>query len=193
MAVAPGHYRLGPDNGRIVLRTFREGLGARAGHDLVIDVTRWSGELVVNEDKNLAAIDAKIDMNSWIVREGNGGIKPLTDRDRREITTTARRVLSVQQHPEAEFTAARFTPAGDGGGTLDGTFTLTGVERPLRVQVSQLGPDRYRATGTVVQSSYGIKPYTGFFGALKVRDAVDFEVEAGVGAQDVSRMNRRGG
>jgi len=184
MAVAPGHYRLGPDNGRIVLRTFREGFGARAGHDLVIDVTRWSGELVVNDDKNLAAIEARIDMNSWIVREGNGGIKPLTDRDRREITTTARRVLSVQQHPEAEFTAARFTPAGDGGGTLDGTFTLTGVERPLRVQVSQLGPDRYRATGTVVQSSYGIKPYTGFFGALKVRDAVDFEVEADVRPPD---------
>jgi len=184
MAVAPGHYRLGPDNGRIVLRTFREGLGARAGHDLVIDVTRWSGELVVNDDKNLAAIDAKIDMNSWIVREGNGGIKPLTDRDRREITTTARRVLSVQQHPEAEFAATRFTPAGDDGGTLDGTFTLNGVERPLRLQVRRVGENRYRATGSVVQSAYGIKPYTGFFGALKVRDAVDFEVEADVRAQD---------
>jgi polyisoprenoid-binding protein YceI len=184
MAVAPGHHRLGPDNGRIVLRTFREGLGARAGHDLVIDVTRWSGELTVNDDKTLASIAATIDMNSWIVREGNGGIKPLTDRDRREITTTARRVLSVQQHPEAEFTAARLTPAGDGGGTLDGTFTLAGVARPLRLQVSQVAPDRYRATGTVVQSAYGIKPYTGFFGALKVRDAVDFEVEAEVRAQD---------
>ena len=52
MAVAPGRYRLGPDNGRIVIRTFREGLGARAGHDLVIDVTRWSGELTVNDDKS---------------------------------------------------------------------------------------------------------------------------------------------
>ncbi len=180
MAVAPGRYRLGPDNGRIVIRTFREGLGARAGHDLVIDVTRWSGELTVNDDKSPAAIEARIDMNSWIVREGNGGIKPLTDRDRREITTTARRVLSVQQHPEAEFTATQFTPAGDGGGTIDGTFTLAGVARPLRVQVSQVSPGRYRATGTVVQSSHGIKPYTGFFGALKVRDAVDFEVEAEV-------------
>jgi polyisoprenoid-binding protein YceI len=180
MAVAPGRYRLGPESGRIVLRTFREGLGARAGHDLVIDVTRWSGEITVNDDKTLAAIEATIDMNSWIVREGNGGLKPLTDRDRREITTTARRVLSVQQHPEAEFTASQFAPAGDDGGTIDGTFMLAGVARPLRVQVSQVGPGRYRATGTVVQSSYGIKPYTGFFGALKVRDAVDFEVEAEV-------------
>ena len=191
MAVAPGHYRLGPDNGRIVLRTFREGLGARAGHDLVIDVPRWSGELTVNEDKTPGAIEATIDMTSWIVREGNGGIKPLTDRDRREITTTARRVLSTQQHPEARFAASRFAPAGDGG-TLEGTFTLNGIERPLRVQVSEVGQNRYRAAGTVVQSAYGIKPYTGFFGALKVRDAVDFEVEAEVRAPDVSRMNHRG-
>ena len=184
MTVAPGRYRLGPDNGRIVIKTFREGLGARAGHDLVIDVTRWSGELTVNDDKSPAALEARIDMNSWIVREGNGGIKPLTDRDRREITTTARRVLSTQRHPEARFAAGRFTPSGDGAGTLEGTFTLNGVERPLRMQVSQVGQNRYRVTGSVVQSSYGIKPYTGFFGALKVRDAVDFEVEADVRAQD---------
>jgi polyisoprenoid-binding protein YceI len=180
MAVAPGRYPLGPDHGRIVLRTFREGLGSRAGHDLVIDVTRWSGELTVNDNGNPAALAAQIDMNSWIVREGNGGLKPLTDRDRREITTTARRVLSVGQHPEAEFTATGFTPAGNGGGTIDGTFTLAGVARPLQLQVSEVGPGRYRATGTVVQSSHGIKPYTGFFGALKVRDAVDLEAEVEV-------------
>ena len=47
-----------------------------------------------------------------------------------------------------------------------------------------MGQNRYRATGTIVQTSFGIKPYTGFFGALKVRDAVDFEVEAEVRAQD---------
>ena len=121
-------------------------------------------------------------MTSWIVREGNGGIKPLTDRDRREITTTARRVLSADRHPEAGFAASQFQPAGDDRGSIEGTFTLDGVARPLRLQVSQLAPGRYRATGTVVQSSYGIKPYTGFFGALKVRDAVDFEAEADVPA-----------
>jgi polyisoprenoid-binding protein YceI len=180
MTVAPGRYRLGPENGRIVIRTFREGLGAVAGHDLVIDVPRWSGELTVNDDETLGSIEATIDMTSWIIREGNGGVKPLTDRDRREITKTARRVLSADRHPEARFSATEFQPAGDDRGALDGTFTLAGAERPLRVQVSQVGPGRYRATGTVVQSSYGIKPYTGFFGALKVRDAVDFEVDAGV-------------
>src|SRR2546430_17161293 len=89
MAAAPGHYRLGPENGKIVLRTFREGLGARAGHDLVIDVPRWSGELTVNDDKTLASIEAKIDMTSRIVRVGNDGIQPPTQRGRDGITTRA--------------------------------------------------------------------------------------------------------
>src|SRR4029077_2341739 len=130
MAVAPGHYRLGPDNGRIVLKTFCQGLGARGGHDLVIDVPRWSGELTVNDDKTVASIAATIDMTSWIVREGNGGVKPLTDLDRRGITTTARRAPCHQQPPDARLAASRFAPAGDDGGTLEGTFTLNGVERP---------------------------------------------------------------
>jgi hypothetical protein len=28
-----------------------------------------------------------------------------------------------------------------------------------------------------VQSQHGIKPYSGFFGALKVRDAVDVDID----------------
>jgi hypothetical protein len=52
------------------------------------------------------------------------------------------------------------------------------VTRPLRLQGSQTEPGSYRGTGTLVQSAYGIKPYTGFFGALKVRDAVNIEVDA---------------
>jgi hypothetical protein len=30
---------------------------------------------------------------------------------------------------------------------------------------------------SVVQSEHGIKPYRGFFGALKVRDAVDVDID----------------
>jgi hypothetical protein len=40
------------------------------------------------------------------------------------------------------------------------------------------GEPRLRATAEVVQSQWGIKPYSALFGALKLRDAVDIEVEA---------------
>jgi polyisoprenoid-binding protein YceI len=192
MAVAPGRYRLGPECGRIVLRTFRDGLAAQAGHDLIIEVTRWSGEFIVNDDKTLAAIEVRIDMASWVVREGTGGLKPLTDGDRREIAGTARRLLEVHRHHEAEFVATRFQFAGDDGGTMDGTLTLRGIARPLQLHVSRVGPDRYRVTGMVSQSSHGVKPYTAFFGALKMRDTVGIEAEAEVPApEDAPGMNFR--
>lgn len=177
MALPTGRYRLGTESGRIVLRTFRDGLASTAGHDLVIELPRWSGELVIDDDKAPESLVVRIDIGALVVREGTGGLKPLTDRDRREIATTARRLLASDQHPEAVFTANQFELPGDNG-VIEGNLSIRGVTRPLRLQVSQPEPGSYRGTGTLVQSGYGIKPYTAFFGALKVRDTVDIEVNA---------------
>ena len=177
MAVHPGRHQLGPDHGRIILRTCRDGLAATAGHDLTIEATRWSGVLAVNEDLSPAGLDVHIDMGALVVREGTGGVKPLSDRDRREIAVTARKTLAADRYPEAVFAAGTFAPAADGGGEISGTFTLHGETRPLRLRVSQTGPDRYHAEATVVQTDYGIKPYSGFLGALRVRDAVEVTVD----------------
>jgi len=177
MAVRAGRHQLGPDRGRIILRTFREGVAAQAGHDLIIEVGRWSGELMLNDDLSPAALTAQIDMTSLIVREGTGGLMPLTDRDRREIAATGRKTLGADRHPEAGFAAEKFEPGADGGGAISGTLTLAGAAGPLRLEVSRTGQDRYHATTSVVQSRYGIKPYRGFMGALRVRDAVDVDVD----------------
>jgi polyisoprenoid-binding protein YceI len=178
------------DRGRIVLHTFRDGLAATAGHDLTIEVGRWSGEVTVDDDLKPTELAVQIDMGSLIVREGTGGIKPLTDRDRREIAVTARKTLGADRYPEATFTAESFEPGADEGGTVTGTLTLAGVTRPLWLQVTRTGSDRYHAAAEVVQSEFGIKPYTGFFGALRVRDAVNVDVDVdlspangGTGAQ----------
>jgi len=152
--------------------------------DLTIEVRRWSGELTVNEDLSPADLEVQIDLGSLIVRDGTGGLKALTDRDRREIAVTARKTLGADRHPEASFSATEFKPDGDGGGTVTGTLTLAGVARPLRVQVAKTGPDRYHAATLVVQSAYGIKPYTGFLGALRVRDAVDVDVDVDLSQPD---------
>ena len=117
-------------------------------------------------------------MGSLVVREGTGGLKPLTDRDKREIAVTARKVLAADRHPEATFTAAGFTAAaGGGGGEISGTLTLAGRSQPIRLQVSESGSGSYLATASVVQTQFGIKPYSGFLGALKVRDAVEVRAE----------------
>ena len=177
MAVLAGRHQLGPDQGRILLRTFRDGLAAQAGHDLTIEATRWSGVLGVNENFSPADLDVRIDMGALVVRDGTGGVKPLSDRDRREIAATAGKVLASDRHPEAVFAASAFEPVAEGGGEISGTLTIRGQGRPVRVQVSQTSADRYHAEAKVIQSEYGIKPYTAFLGALRVRDAVDVAVD----------------
>jgi polyisoprenoid-binding protein YceI len=173
MTVRAGRFAL---EGRITLRTSRDGLAAQAGHDLTIEVSRWSGELVIGADLAPASLDARVELGSLVVQAGTGGLKPLTDRDKREIIATARKVLSVDRYPQATFTASSFSPSDDGG-TIDGTFTLAGQSGPLRLDVHQIGPDRYQATATVRQTSFGIKPYSGFLGALRVSDAVELEAD----------------
>lgn len=176
MALRAGRYELA---GRITLRTSRDGLAAQAGHDLTIDIGRWAGGLVIGEDLAPDSLDARVDLGSLVVQAGTGGIKPLTDRDKREIIATARKVLSVDRYPQATFTAASFSPSDDGG-VINGTLTLAGHSGPLQLSVRRTEPEKYLATMTVRQTSFGIKPYSGFLGALKVSDEVAVEVEVGL-------------
>jgi polyisoprenoid-binding protein YceI len=177
MAIHAGRHHLGTERGRIVLTTLRDGLAAQAGHDLTLEPDRWSGELVVGDDLVPTSLEVRIDMGSLVVREGTGGLKPLTDRDRREIAVTARKVLAADRHPEASFSAAAFEPARSGGGVITGTLTLAGRSRPLSLTVSQPRPGDYRAAAAIRQSDFGVKPYSAFLGSLKVRDAVNVQVE----------------
>lgn len=43
MAIADGSYRLTAESGELLVKTGRTGMGRRAGHDLVIEATRWQG------------------------------------------------------------------------------------------------------------------------------------------------------
>ena len=185
MAATTGNFRLGPDNGRVVLKTGRAGLAARAGHDLTIEVTRWSAQVEVPDDEaggvTAATVKAEFDLGSLEVREGTGGAKPLSDRDRGEIKKQMSAILGTGT---ATFTSSKIVRFGSSGGAVEGTFTLNGQSEPVRVQVSEPGSGRYRGSATVVQTALGIKPYVGFFGALKLKDEVGVEFEVSIPAAD---------
>jgi polyisoprenoid-binding protein YceI len=187
MAAFTGNYRLGPDAGRVVVKTSRAVLAAKVGHDLVIEVTRWSAEISVpGEDDggvSAATVTAELDLGSLVVRDGTGGARPLTDSDRRDIQSTMGKILAGAG--QAAFRSTRVIPAA-AGGAIDGVLTLNGRSQPVRLQLVGPAPGRYRGTVAVVQSHFGIKPYTGFFGALKLRDEVAAEFEV-----DLSRAVRQ--
>jgi polyisoprenoid-binding protein YceI len=175
-----GNFRLGPDTGRIVIKTGRAGLAAKAGHDLTIEVTQWSARVEVPADEDggvtAAKVTAELDLGSLEVREGTGGAKPLSDGDRVQIKKQMENILGGAT---ATFASSRIITSGASGGAIEGTLTINGKSQPARLQVSEPAPGRYRGSGTVVQTAYGIKPYVGFFGALKLKDevAVEFDVD----------------
>ncbi|HEY2673056.1 MAG TPA: YceI family protein [Rugosimonospora sp.] len=183
MADTVRRLRCGPGAGRLVIRTRREGFAARAGHDLTIEITRWFVDIdVPGDDRAGASIVAEIDLDSLAVREGTGGAMPLTAEDRGKIETTARQLIGGGS---ARFESTGIAPTGDGA-TIDGTLTMRGTGRPVRLAVQTLDGDRYRATAVVRQSAYGIRPYSAFLGALKLRDEIAVEVEV-----DLTRATAR--
>jgi YceI-like domain len=161
-----------------MLKTGRVGVAARAGHDLTIEVTNWSARIEMPAEDaggvTAATIAADLDLSSLAVREGTGGVKPLTDGDRADIKKTIGGILG---DGTATFTSSRIIRTGASGGAIEGSLTLNGKSQPVRLQVSEPAPGRYRGTGTVLQSAFGLKPYTGFFGALKLKDEVTVEFE----------------
>jgi hypothetical protein len=182
VAATSGNFRLGPDTGRVVIKTGRAGLAAKAGHDLTIEVTRWSARAAVPAESNggesAATVSAELDLGSLEVREGTGGAMPLTDRDRREIKKQMGKILGSGT---ATFASSRIIPSGTGG-AIEGTVTLNGTAQPARLQLTDSGSGRYRGSATLAQTGFGIKPYTGFFGALKLKDEVVVEFELDLSA-----------
>jgi hypothetical protein len=174
------NFRLGPDAGRVVIKTTRAGLAARAGHDLTIEITRWSAQVQVPAEDDggpaAATVSADLDLGSLEVREGSGGALPLTDRDRREIKKQMGGILGAAT---ATFASTRVIPAdsGSGDGAVEGTVTLNGKTEPARLQVTAAGDGQYRGSATLTQTGFGVKPYSGFFGTLKLKDEVTLEFQ----------------
>jgi polyisoprenoid-binding protein YceI len=170
-------HQIGPETGMLVLRTTRQGLAAQVGHDLTIEIARWSGTVTMGDQ---TTFELTAELGSLRVLSGTGGVKPLSERDKREIAKNAAKTLQIDTYPELRFVSEQVTATGD----VAGSCTLHGTERPQRLEIMSLGNDRYRATGTIVQSEFGIKPYSGMFGALKVADEVSIEAEVDLSASD---------
>jgi polyisoprenoid-binding protein YceI len=153
MSIA-GAYRLGPESGRLLVNTSRTGLGAKAGHDLTIEVTRWHGHARVDTAVPAnSSVTMQVDVDSFQVRQGTGGVKPLTDADRAAISKTLKQVLHTAQHPTITFRSRRVEGSA-GSFTLDGELTIMGITRPVTIQ-GGVTDGRVAGGASVVQSPMG--------------------------------------
>jgi polyisoprenoid-binding protein YceI len=176
MALSTGTHRFGPDSASLQVRTYREGVAAKAGHDLIIDVTRWDATVEVAGGSAGWTIELDADPRSLEVREGLRGVKPLTGKDRVEIRKNIdARVLG--SHP-IRFRSSAARLADDGHRLIvEGELSIAGSARPLTAQLTVEDGGAVRGTISLTQSNWGIKPYRGLMGALKVRDEVDVVID----------------
>jgi polyisoprenoid-binding protein YceI len=167
-------YRLGPDDGTLSVRTKRTGAAAMAGHNLLIHVTSWEATIDLGEDTSVAL---EADGSSLRVEEGSGGVQALQDEDKDNIRQTIDNEVLMGE--TITFRSAEVRPAADAAGLrVEGELTLNGTTRPIAFDLEITGEGGINATAVVKQTDWGMKPYTGLFGALKVVDEVDVGIEA---------------
>jgi polyisoprenoid-binding protein YceI len=61
---------------------------------------------------------------------------------------------------------------------VTGDLTLAGRTRPVTARLDVGADGHLTGTIAVTQSEWGIKPYRGLMGALKVRDEVEIVIDA---------------
>lgn len=175
---ATGTFQLGPQNASLQVKTYREGMGAKVGHDLVIEVTDWEATVELPGDPAGSSVRLAADPRSLEVREGLGGLKPLTDKDRNEIRSTID--AKVLRGSPISF-ASRSVRGGAGGPgplVVEGDLTLAGQTHPVTAELAVTDDGHVTGTIPVTQTGWGIKPYRGLMGALKVRDDVEVVIDA---------------
>jgi polyisoprenoid-binding protein YceI len=171
--------QVGPAEGSLSLLTGREGIAGKAGHDLTLLVTDWSGQATVAADATVQSMTVTADLPSLQVLKGEGGLKPLTDKDRATILKQTAKTLQSDKHPKATFVMAKAASSGDEQ-QLTGTVEVAGSTQPMTaaLSVTPCGTElRVVATADVLQSAFGIKPYVGMLGALKVKDLVQVRID----------------
>lgn len=168
----------GPGQGSLTLLTGVEGKAARMGHALTIEVAAWECRAVLDGETPLS-VTLTAQLPSIVVIKGEGGVKPVSDKDKRSIRDNALKTLGADRNPAVTFTSTAVQKAPNGWSVL-GDLQLNGVTRPLAVDVT-VHPDGtgQRVTGTarVVQTEHSISPYSGLLGALQVSDEVRVVVD----------------
>lgn len=164
--------RFGPDNARLTIRTGRTGGAAKAGHDLLIEAGSWQATL---DRESQPALTLTVDSGSLRVIDGTGGLKSLSENDKADIKKTIDK--DVLKGTPIEFRSTEVQDAPGGGLSVQGELSLHGRQAPVTFDLAVGDDGRIIGSATVRQTAFGMKPYSALFGALKVADDVQVEID----------------
>jgi polyisoprenoid-binding protein YceI len=167
------HYTIELTSSRITVRAFAAGLFSGLGHNPVIGIRDFSGEVSFTPD-NLAGSSIGMTINAGSFEVQND----VSEKDRSEITRTMNdQVLEVKRFPEIAFESRQVSGMQLGVSLyvlkIEGDLFLHGVTRPQSISANVVpADDNLRAYGefSIKQSDFKIRLVYVAAGALKVKD-----------------------
>jgi polyisoprenoid-binding protein YceI len=166
-------WNLDASTGELVVKTRVAGRAARMGHRLTIAMKAWSAKVTWSGDEP-SAVELDVAVRSLEVLRGEGGVTPLTGPEKSLAGSNALKSLEVQHFPSISFRTDGVAEAS-GGYRLTGSLEIHGKSRTQTVdlKVEDLGDSWQMSTkAQVLQSDFGVKPYSLFMGTMKVADEV---------------------
>ena len=167
------HYTIDLAASRFTVRAFAAGMLSGFGHNPVIGIRDFSGEVNFSPD-NLAASSVGITINAGSFEVQND----VSEKDRAEITRTMNdQVLEVKRFPEIAFESRQVSGMKLGESLyvlkIESDLFLHGVTRPQTISANVApGDDKVRAYGefSIKQSDFKIRLVSVAVGALKVKE-----------------------
>lgn len=159
--------------GELQIVTGVAGPASKMGHRLTIAMASWRADVQWRGQEPTAA-ELVVDVDSLQVVKGEGGVTPLTGPEKGVVRANALKALDVKKYPTITFSADDIVKTAVGY-RLEGAVEIHGTSRPQTVDVGVEDAGAVwvmTATVPVVQTQFGVKPYSLFMGSLKVADEV---------------------
>lgn len=152
-----------------------------AGHSLTIAIADWWATATF-DGAAPESVELTAQLLGLTVISAAGGVKPLSDKDKRSIRDNALASLKAREHPEITFRSVSVRKAPNGW-TLLGDLAIGGTSRQCAVDVAvseSVAGWQIGASASVVQTEHGIKPYSAMLGSLRVSDRVGVQLDVTV-------------
>jgi polyisoprenoid-binding protein YceI len=169
-------YTIDPASSRIMVQLTQEGFLAKLRPRNEVVVKNFNGKIqVAQNDESDIAVVLESEVNSLTNVD-----KDMSEFERKEFHNVLHNVvLESEKFPTIKFASISVTDVqGSNEGrtfTLNGDLTIREVTRRVAIPLSVTIRDqelRAAGEGRIKQSEFGIKPYTGGLGAIKIADEV---------------------
>lgn len=168
-------YRIEPAGDKLITLEV-EKTGLMRGKKHVIVFPKYGGTLAFDAASPAnSKVEVTIDSRSAEVRD-----TWLSAKDQKKVRDEAlNNMLAASQYPEMRFASTKVTPAGGNRFQVDGTLTIRGIGKPVRLDVT-FDPATLGIAGSGVfkMTSYSLKPPSAGLGTVGTKDEMTATISA---------------